>query len=67
MTKRQEENFASALRRLRLARGLTQVELAAMIGRASRSVTYFEAGHHAPNARAWAKLRKILGDELPVP
>lgn len=61
------ENFGTALRRLRLARGLTQRDLAMAIGRSQRSVQHLEAGAYAPSARAWHKLRQLLGDELPVP
>jgi transcriptional regulator with XRE-family HTH domain len=66
MSERQE-NFSAALRRLRMANGLTQVELANAIGTTRRSILYFEAGGQIPGVRTWAKLREVLGPELPVP
>jgi transcriptional regulator with XRE-family HTH domain len=62
-----EETFAAALRRLRRAKGLTQRELATLLGHSQRSLQNLEAGAYAPGARAWVRLREILGQDLPVP
>ena len=62
-----EQTFASELRRLRHAQGLTQAQVAAGVNRSLRSIQNLEVGKYAPNARTWNKLRELLGDELPVP
>lgn len=57
--------FARRLRRLRMRRGLTQRELAALCGLAPQQVSHYEAGRYRPHARNLAKLAEAL--RVPVP
>lgn len=52
---------------MRAAKGLTQQQVAARIGCTRRTIINWEAGAYAPSARAWNRLRVLLGDDLPVP
>jgi DNA-binding XRE family transcriptional regulator len=52
---------------MRIAKGLTQRGLAEALGHSTRSVQNLEAGVYAPSARAWNRLRELLGQDLPVP
>lgn len=56
-----EENFGARLRRLRKAKGFTQVELAEAIGSSQRMITYYETADGLPAAPVVLKLAKVLG------
>lgn len=52
--------FARRLRILRIRRGLTQRELAALCGMAPGQVSRYEAGLHTPYASSLARLAREL-------
>ena len=55
------------LKEIRLARGMTQKELAAQIGMTGQTVYYYEAGEREPNLETLRKLATVLDctiDEL---
>lgn len=56
-----EESFGVRLRRLRKAKGLTQVELADAIDSSQRMITYYETADGLPSAPVVLKLAKVLG------
>ena len=51
----------SELKRLRLARGLTQTALAKAVGIVPAQVSMIESGRTKPGARMYPKLAKALG------
>lgn len=58
-----KEPFGARLRRLRKAKGFTQVELAAAIGSSQRMVTYYETHDGVPAAAVLLKMAEVLGVE----
>lgn len=61
------ETFGSRLRRVRIARGLTQEELGKKTGLSNRMVAYYEIQGGTPSPTQVARFAKILGvsaDEL---
>lgn len=50
----------SPIARLRIARGLTQAQLADLVGCPQQSITRWERGVSSPGARALIKLSKAL-------
>jgi len=65
--KKQDQNFGPRLATLRKARGLTQVQLAALAGTTQRAISYYENDDGIPPAAALIDLSKALrvsSDEL---
>jgi transcriptional regulator with XRE-family HTH domain len=65
--KKQDQNFGPRLATLRKARGLTQVQLAALAGTTQRAISYYENDDGIPPAAALidlAKALKVSSDEL---
>lgn len=58
-----KESLGARLRRLRKAKGFTQVELAEAIGSSQRMVTYYETRDGVPAAPILLKLAEVLGVE----
>lgn len=56
-----QESFGARLRRLRKAKGFTQVELAEAIDSSQRMITYYETEDGLPAAPVVLKLAKVLG------
>ena len=57
----------SAIARIRMARGLTQGQLAEMVGCYAKDISRWENGMHAPGTKALMKLANALNctiDEL---
>ena len=55
------EKFMSLLRRYRLARGLTQGQLADKVGVTPSAVSFWESGTTLPSPEMYPKLARILG------
>ena len=51
----------SPIARIRLERGLTQAQLAAMVGCYPKDVCRWETGERSPGAKSLAKLAQALG------
>lgn len=64
MRKAAYEPLASRLRTYRLQCGLTQKEVAKIIGINRSSYTYYERGSHLPNIINLLKLCRIFGIEV---
>lgn len=61
------EAFAAALREIRRRAGLSQEDLARMVGVERTTVTKWESGHNEPALPVFAKIADVLGvpaDEL---
>ena len=53
-------NSHTTLNRLRLSKGLTQAQLAEMVGCHARSITYWETGARRPDTEHLLKLAEVL-------
>jgi transcriptional regulator with XRE-family HTH domain len=56
-----EEPFGQRLRRLRLAKGLTQAELGRTVGLSNRMVAYYEIQGGVPSSELFKSLAEALG------
>jgi transcriptional regulator with XRE-family HTH domain len=57
--------IGQAIRRERMARGWTQLDLAAEVGRESQAaVSYWESGRHHPDAWTIDRLERLFGKEI---
>jgi transcriptional regulator with XRE-family HTH domain len=56
-----DEAFVTLLRRHRIALGMTQTALAAKMGIAPSTVSYWESGRWLPHPRFIPKLARVLG------
>lgn len=61
-----EYQLASALIRLRLAKGLTQEELARLLGTKQESIARLESGNSLPSLSTVKKLANALDAELEI-
>lgn len=61
-----EEGFGPRLRRLRIAKGLTQAELGARVGLSNRMVAYYEIQGGEPRPELVSKLSAALGVSITV-
>ena len=61
-----EESFGARLRRLRLAKALTQAELGRRVGLSNRMVAYYEIQGGMPSAALLVRLAEALGVTLAV-
>lgn len=52
------------LREMRKARGMTQLELARLMGAEQTTVSYWESGKNAPVRKRWGQLAAALGVSL---
>lgn len=60
------EVFGKRLRRLRLAKGLTQAELGRLVGLSNRMVAYYEIQGGEPRPELMMKLAEVLGVSLDI-
>jgi transcriptional regulator with XRE-family HTH domain len=58
--------IGKTLRKLREERGLTQDQLAKLIGRTRVAISYIELGNNGPNRTTLDKLNKLFGVDLYV-
>lgn len=56
----QDENLGRMLRRLRLAAGLTQAEVAAIVGCDQRAVSHWEVGGRVPSVTYLAAIARAF-------
>eukprot|EP00922_Rhytidocystis_sp_ex-Travisia-forbesii_P006301 GHVS01009133.1.p1 GENE.GHVS01009133.1~~GHVS01009133.1.p1 ORF type:complete len:148 (+),score=20.64 GHVS01009133.1:138-581(+) len=59
-------DFAKALQQARLDKKMTQAELAKAVNEKTSVINDYEAGRAIPNGQLVAKLKRILGAQLPA-
>mgnify|MGYP001623071400 FL=1 len=52
------------LKIMRIRKGMTQIELARKVGKASNMIYFYESGHAAPRTETLKKLADALGCEI---